>query len=129
MSASNRAHVLLRNSSSRASQWMRWATSQRLPLAVSVLRERRRSALSEARARGFGSISCVRAPRSSSSRGERSVGLANEAVASEASDSEVSETSSSISQGDASSQSSFASSEGTTSTKDPWRPEFGFAFE
>lgn len=71
----------------------------------------------------------MRASGSSSSSGDASIGPASEAVSSEASESEVSETSSSISESDLSSQSSLGSDEGTASRKDPWRAEFGFAFD
>lgn len=122
MSASNRARVLLGSNPSRAAQWTRGATFQRLPLAASLMGERRFYAVnSGTRARmscALGNEKNARALRISSRRGYA------KSVASDTSD--VSETSSSTSESDVSSQSSFGNVEETTS---PWSPEFGFAFE
>ncbi|KAJ4422393.1 hypothetical protein N0V82_002949 [Gnomoniopsis sp. IMI 355080] len=71
----------------------------------------------------------MRAPESSYSKDEMISRLNGKAAASETSDSEVSDTSSSSSASDVSSQSSVADAQETTSTKESWRPEFGFAFD
>lgn len=122
MSASSRARGLLRSSPSRAAQWTKCATPQRLPLAaaVSMMGERRWYAVTSGRIRARMNCALDEDRNAKAARVSWRRGYAK-SVASDVSN--VSETSSSTSESDLSSQSSFGGVEETGS------PEFGFAFE
>lgn len=120
MSASSRAQSLLRRCPSRAAQWARCAPPQRLPFAVAIVGARRWYSLGKTPAGRLGAVSRSSGDENADAPDSKTVetpGTVEETVALGATENDPSCLSSNTSAGEA------------TSTKDPWWPEFGFAFE